>query len=143
MEKYSTVLFDGECNLCDKSVTFIIDRDPKKKFKFAPIQSKTGKELIKKCSGDPDNVTAMYLITGDICYRASTAALRIAKELSGPVSLLYIFIIVPPFLRNIFYAAISKTRKTFFGTVNTCRVMTPELEGRFLDLKSTPQDNYF
>lgn len=134
METHSIVLFDGECNLCDKTVTFIIDRDPKKKFKFASIQSEKGKELVKKCGGDPDNVTAMYLIKGEKCFAASTAVLRIAKGLSGLWPLFYYFcILVPPFLRNMVYFAVSKTRKKIFGTVNTCRIMTPELQGRFLD----------
>ncbi len=134
MEKYSIILFDGECNLCDKTVTFIIDRDPKKKFKFASIQSEKGKELVKKCGGDPDNVTAMYLVQGEKCFAASAAVLRIAKGLSGFWSIFYYLgILVPPFLRNIVYYAISKTRKKIFGTVRTCRIMTPELQERFLD----------
>ena len=140
MKTYSIILFDGECNLCDESVTFIIDRDPNKKFKFASIQSEKGKELIKKCGGDPEQVTALYLIDGvnpgraegGKCYSASTAALRIAKGLSGLWPIFYIFIIVPPFIRNIAYYAMSKSRTLFFGTVNACRVMTPDLEERFL-----------
>jgi len=133
MKEYSIILFDGECNLCDKSVTFIIDRDPKKKFKFASIQSEIGRNLIQKCGGDPDNITAMYLIEGEKCYRASTAALRITKKLSGLWPLLYVFILVPPFLRDIVYFIISKTRTKLFGTANTCRIITPELEERFLE----------
>ncbi|MBI2048195.1 MAG: DUF393 domain-containing protein [Parcubacteria group bacterium] len=133
MQNYSIILFDGECNLCDKSVTFILDRDPKKKFKFASIQSNVGKKLIQKCGGDPDNVTAMYVIEGEKCYSASTAALRIARGLSWPWPLFYyILIFVPPFIRNIGYYIISKTRARIFGKVNTCRVMTPEIEERFL-----------
>ena len=134
MEKYSIILFDGECNLCDKAVTFIIDRDPKKKFKFSSIQSEIGKELVKKCGGDPDNVTAMYVIEREKCFEASGAVLRIAKCLSGfwPI-FYYLGILVPPFVRNIVYYAVSKTRKSFFGTVSTCRIMTPELRDRFID----------
>mgnify|MGYP001609442615 FL=1 len=137
METYSIILFDGECNLCDKSVMFIIGRDPKKKFKFASIQSDIGKELVKKCGGDPDNVTAIYLIEGEKCRTASTAALRIAKGLTFPWPLFYYLgIWIPPFFRNLAYFAVSTTRKPLFGTVNTCRVMTPELEGRFLNNES-------
>lgn len=137
MQNHSIILFDGECNLCDKSVTFIIDRDPRKKFKFASIQSTRGRELIQKCGGNPDKVTAMYLIEGEKCYRASVAALRIAKGLVFPWPLLYYaFIFLPPFIRNSVYFIISKTRTKFFGKVNTCRVMTPELRERFLETET-------
>src|ERR1700722_13746557 len=37
-ESHSIVLFDGVCRLCEKSVNFIIAHDPKKTFRFAPLQ---------------------------------------------------------------------------------------------------------
>ena len=37
------ILFDGVCNLCSKSVRFIIKYDKADKFRFASIQSETGK----------------------------------------------------------------------------------------------------
>ena len=136
MEKYLIVLFDGECSLCDRLVTFIIDRDMHGKFKFAPIRSEVGRFFIQKCNGNPDRVTAMYLIGEGKCYRASTAALRIAKQLSWPWPLLYGLIIIPSFIRNIFYFTVSKNRDRFFGKVNTCRIVTPELRERFLGLET-------
>lgn len=42
------VLFDGVCNLCNKSVQFIIKRDPHNQFFFASLQSEMGKSLLEK-----------------------------------------------------------------------------------------------
>lgn len=43
----SIILFDGDCNFCNQSVQFIINRDPKGYFQFASLQSELGKKLLK------------------------------------------------------------------------------------------------
>lgn len=42
------LLFDGVCNFCNRIVYFTIKRDPKAKFKFASLQSETGRALMKE-----------------------------------------------------------------------------------------------
>ncbi|MBY6269594.1 MAG: thiol-disulfide oxidoreductase, partial [Parageobacillus thermoglucosidasius] len=42
------ILFDGVCSLCSASVQFIIARDPHAVFRFASLQSETGKALREK-----------------------------------------------------------------------------------------------
>lgn len=44
----SIILFDGVCNFCNSSVNKIIKHDKKNKFKFAALQSETGKKIIRK-----------------------------------------------------------------------------------------------
>ena len=68
------VLFDGECNFCDHSVQFIIKRDPKGHFKFASIQSDTGKKLLNQFHV-PEDINSFILIDKNKCYFKSTAAL--------------------------------------------------------------------
>ncbi len=38
------LLFDGECNLCNSVMQFVIKRDKKAKVKFASLQSDAGKK---------------------------------------------------------------------------------------------------
>ena len=42
------VLFDGVCNFCNAAVNFVIKLDKAKVFRFAHLQSDTGKQYIKK-----------------------------------------------------------------------------------------------
>ena len=42
------ILFDGYCKLCNSTVNIIIKNDKHKKFRFAALQSKKGKELLSK-----------------------------------------------------------------------------------------------
>ncbi len=129
------MLFDGVCNLCNATVNFIIDRDPGHHFRFASLQSDAGKELLRahgvtpQESGDPDSI---LLVQGDRVLERSTAALHIARGLAGGWKLLYLFIVVPRFVRDVVYRFIARHRYRWFGKSDTCRVPTPELRARFL-----------
>ena len=73
-----------------------------------------------------------FLIENSKFYTESSAALRIAKRLNGLWPLLYIFIIVPKFIRNSVYKFIAKNRYKWFGKKDSCMVPTKELKERFL-----------
>jgi predicted DCC family thiol-disulfide oxidoreductase YuxK len=130
MATQATVLFDGVCNLCNASVNFIIDRDPRAYFHFAALQSDAAKQLGEHAtSGDPESIV---LIEDQKRYERSTAALRIARKLSGAWPLFYAFIVVPRPLRDLVYRFIAKNRYKWFGRRDACRLPSPELKARFL-----------
>lgn len=132
MSRQYIVLFDGVCNLCNSSVNFVIDRDPKHKFRFAALQSIEGEELLKNLGLSTTQFDSIVLLDGKNVYTQSSAALRIAKELSGAWPILYIFMIIPSFIRDWVYDVIAKNRYKWFGKKNACRIPTPELKERFL-----------
>lgn len=127
------ILFDGVCNLCNRGVQFIIKKDKKKKFLFASLQGKTGQEVLKKFNLQANDLNSFILADGDKIYTRSTAALRIAKQLSGVWKLLYGYMIVPRFIRDAVYNWIARNRYKWFGKKDECMVPTPELKERFLD----------
>lgn len=131
-ENKSLVLFDGVCHFCNNSVNFIIDRDPKKKFVFAPLQSELAKNTLTKFGENPDALDTIQLIQNGKIYKRSRAALEIAKQLNGLWSLCYIAIIIPGFIRDIVYNIIAKNRYKWFGEMEACRIPTPEMRERFL-----------
>jgi predicted DCC family thiol-disulfide oxidoreductase YuxK len=126
------VLFDGVCNLCNASVQFIIHHDSEKKFYFASLQSETGEILLKKHGIDPAKTDSVIYITNGKAYTRSTAALRIASQLDGPVKLLSVFRIVPRFIRNAVYDCIAANRYRWFGKREYCMIPTKEHLSRFL-----------
>jgi len=74
----------------------------------------------------------MVLIEGDRCFTRSTAALKIARRLKFPWSLLSAFFIIPKPLRDGVYNWIARNRYRWFGKKEACMVPTPEIRGRFL-----------
>lgn len=129
---YKIILFDGVCSLCNGAVTYIIKRDKKNVFKFAALQSEIGKELVSKFKIDTSKVDSIILIDGEKHYEKSSAALHIAKHLSGAYPLLFGFIIMPEFIRDSFYDYIAKNRYKWFGKKESCMIPTLELKSKFL-----------
>ena len=133
MIDHSIVLFDGVCNLCCFLVKFIIKRDPDKRIRFAALQSVTGQELLRNSKLTvSDRNTVVYVKDGKYYYR-STAILNILFDLGGLWKTMYVFIIIPAFIRDYVYVVIANSRYRIFGKRSTCMVPTVELKERFLD----------
>jgi predicted DCC family thiol-disulfide oxidoreductase YuxK len=137
------VLFDGVCNFCDASVNFVIEHDPGGYFKFAPLQSEAGTKLAAEyglasrvaddAPGDGSiPIDSVILIEDGEAYTHSTAALMVARRLSGLWSWTYAFIIVPSPVRDFVYRLFAKYRYRIFGRKDECMLPTPEVRARFL-----------
>ena len=126
------MLFDGICNLCNTSVTFVIQRDKKDLFRFAALQDPVGQQLIEKYQIDSSKTDSIILIEDDKAYVKSTAALKVARHLGGAYPLLYGFMIVPNFIRNWVYDYVAKNRYKWYGKKDSCMIPTPELKSKFL-----------
>ena len=133
MTSQPVILFDGVCNLCNKSVLFVIKHDPRSIFKFASLQSETGRSLLGHYGLSANDLNSFILIMNDKAYTRSTAVLKVTQYLSGPARLLYGFIIVPAFIRNGIYNLIAGNRYKWFGKKDSCMVPSPSLEARFLN----------
>tara|TARA_R110002020_G_scaffold155322_2_gene336277 strand:- start:800 stop:1207 length:408 start_codon:yes stop_codon:yes gene_type:complete len=131
-KKHKIILFDGVCNLCNSSVIFAIKRDKSDVFRFAALQSEIGEQLTSKYNIDTSKTDSIILIDGEKYYEKSSAALHIAKYLSGGWPLLYFFIILPKFIRDSVYNFIAKNRYKWYGKKESCMIPTPELQAKFL-----------
>ena len=127
------ILYDGICNLCTKSVQFIIRRDSQKQFRFASLQSSFADAYVKKFGKEHEHLTSMILIIGKQVYRQSTAALLTAKRLDGFWSLLTIFLLIPRPIRDHTYDLIAAYRYHIFGKTDSCWKPTPDLSDRFIE----------
>lgn len=125
------ILFDGECNLCNQSVQFIIKRDPVGHFRFTSLQSSTAKKLLRQHNLQAD-LNSFVLLEGNKCYDRSSAALRVCKHIKGGWKLLYLLILIPKPLRDFVYKIIAKNRYKWFGKRDRCMLPTPEIKKRFI-----------
>jgi predicted DCC family thiol-disulfide oxidoreductase YuxK len=126
------LLFDGVCNLCNGLVNFIIKKDKTRKFKFASLQSESGRLWLEKVGLPGNEFESFVLIKKDQYYLKSTAALKTLRELGAIWKIMYVFILIPRPLRDFLYDIIAKSRYKVFGKRDTCMIPTPELEARFL-----------
>ncbi|MDZ7614699.1 MAG: DUF393 domain-containing protein [Flavobacteriaceae bacterium] len=97
------VFFDGHCNLCSNSVQFIIKRDKKKRFVFASLQSDAASAHLLQFGLKNKINDSIILAEGGERFEKSEAALRIAKHLSPPWPVSYLFMILPRNWRDAVY----------------------------------------
>ncbi|WP_299443814.1 thiol-disulfide oxidoreductase DCC family protein [uncultured Aquimarina sp.] len=134
IEGKKIILFDGVCNLCNGAVNFIIKRDKNDVFRYASLQSEIGKKLASEIGIDTSKLDTILLIEPSVAYyHKSTAALHIAKQLSGGYPLLSVFLLFPKILRDWIYDIIAKNRYKWFGKRDNCVIPTPELKALFID----------
>jgi len=126
----SIVLFDSECNFCNKTIQFILKHEKKPELLFCSLQSETGKEIQEFFK--LKNANSVLLVENNNLYTKSTAALKITTYLKGGLPLLYFFIIVPLFIRNSIYNYIAKNRYKWFGKRDTCMTPNNEIKERFI-----------
>lgn len=125
------VFFDGVCNLCNASVQWLIKRDQKHQFRFAPLQGETAKVHLKITDENATPQSVILFENGKV-YQKSSAALRIAVKLGFPWFLAGIFFIIPRFFRDWVYDFIARNRYRWFGKQDACMIPTPELKALFL-----------
>ena len=53
MNSPSIILFDGQCNMCNTFVQFVIRRDPAGKFQFTPLQSEQAARALQAAAFKP------------------------------------------------------------------------------------------
>ncbi|MBK6604305.1 MAG: DUF393 domain-containing protein [Leptospiraceae bacterium] len=145
------ILFDGVCNLCNASVNFIIDRDNKKLFQFASLQSEFAQNLISNSQKEVlfftskglmplnesirkelNSLNSIFYFENNIIYHKSDAALRISEHLDGLYKIISIGKILPTSVRDFIYEYIARNRYRWFGKTESCRMPSPELKERFL-----------
>lgn len=127
------ILFDGVCNLCNGFVNWLIHRDQEALFHFASLQSDIGKLLLQKYDLDTNQIDSVVYIRDDKAYIKSTAVLKISQDLGGAWKLVHAFIIVPSFVRDIFYDLVAWSRYALFGKRDSCVLPPPDFKSRFLE----------
>jgi len=140
------LLFDGVCNLCNRSVQFIIRHDREARFKFAALQSPYAQKILPgllqqeanknnyRPGAENDNLfSAIFILRGKI-YTRSTAVIKVMAQLGFPWNLMTVFYILPGILRDRLYAYIASHRYKWFGKKDHCMIPTPQLRQRFMDI---------
>lgn len=129
-ERHPIFFYDGECGLCDRSVSFLLARDVDARLRFAPLQGETAAALLP-----PERVRdldTMVLLDGDGRHLQSSATLRGLAHLGGAWKLARLALWVPPFLRNALYAFIARHRIAWFGGAEACRLPSRRERSQFL-----------
>lgn len=127
------ILFDGICNLCDSAVQYIIKHDKKDVFRFVPLQSELGQQILKHIGINPINIDSIILYEPGIAYYyKSRAAMEIAKSLGGLFHFGTVLRLIPTGIRDNLYDYFAKNRYRWYGKKDYCMIPAAELKTKFL-----------
>jgi predicted DCC family thiol-disulfide oxidoreductase YuxK len=85
MNSRRIILFDGQCNVCNTFVQFVIRRDPAGKFQFAPLQSEQAARALQAAAFKPtfsDQPVRVCVLTSS----TPLTPLQTAPQTSSPTS---------------------------------------------------------
>ena len=118
----NVVFFDGECNFCNSTVNFIFSNRGRQKIYYSSLHSNFSKNYFGKLGVNIENISTIYFKNGNQIYSKSTAILNILRYLKFPYNTFYFLIIIPKFLRDIFYNFISKYRHKIHAKKVVCEI---------------------
>jgi predicted DCC family thiol-disulfide oxidoreductase YuxK len=118
-------------------VQFLITRDKLDRFRFAPLQSSLGREVLARFGIHtfPDGVMLLTdaLTATEHLYRRSDAVAASLQQLGTPWRVVgTVLKLVPQRLRDWGYGIVARLRYRLFGRYDTCPVPPPEQRGRLL-----------
>ena len=128
------LFYDGGCGLCHGAVLFVLKRDPKGRFRFAPLQGETLVEQVPEAARAalPDSLV-LREPDGRLFTRSSAVVAmlrRLGLFWKVVAALLWI---VPRPLRNLGYDLVAKVRHRLIKKPEgACPLVPKELRGRFL-----------
>ena len=127
------LLFDGECNLCNGSIRFILKYDRKQRLSFASLSSPYSQQLLKMHDLADKGIDSVIFVDQKGFYIKSAAFFKTLKAMGGLWQYLNVFSILPKVFTDRLYDFIARNRYKVFGR-GSCIVPTPEQRGRFIDL---------
>lgn len=129
MSSESVILFyDGDCPLCNRVVTFVLNHEKKPNILFSALGSEASTNWRKAHPESLMDEDSVYFYDGKTLYNRSSAVLKILPHLKWYIQILRIGWMLPKALRDRCYDFVALRRKKW---LKECAVDT-RLLGRLL-----------
>ncbi|RDS78822.1 thiol-disulfide oxidoreductase DCC family protein [Dyella monticola] len=128
------VVYDGVCLLCSRWIRFLLRHDDAGRYRFAAMQSDSGRDLLQAHGLDPESPFSMLLVENGRGYTDTTAIARILHTLPQRRWrwLSRAILSLPTRWRDVGYRFIARHRYRLFGRSEQCFVPAPEQRARFM-----------
>ena len=135
----TVVFYDGVCALCNRLIRFLVARDRRRQFYFAPLQGTTARTVLTPRGIDPSALDTMYVIAdwqgpSERVLSKSRTILYALSQLGGGWALVArAAALVPRPIADALYGAVARRRYRAFGRLPSCPLPPPGWKDRFLD----------
>jgi predicted DCC family thiol-disulfide oxidoreductase YuxK len=121
MEK-NIIIFDGECNLCNGVIGWLLKFAPRDSFNFVAFQSPQGQSLLHTFGFPKKELTTVILIDEAGAHTHSDGFLRIVSQIPKWQVAAALLAFIPRLIRDSIYNLASKNRVKWFGKSSACTV---------------------
>lgn len=131
------LLFDGVCALCSGVVQFVLVRDRRRVFDFAPLQSDAARAALQRFGRDPAALDTFHIVAdyggaAPAHLERARAALFLMAQLGWPWKAASVLRIVPGVVLDAVYDVVARHRYRVFGRREQCFLPRPEDRDRFV-----------
>lgn len=116
------VIFDGECNLCNGVVGWLLKFAPEDLFHFTPFQSPEGQHFLKQYGFPTAQLDTVILIDADGPKTHSDGFLKIVSKIPKWQRVAALLAFIPKLVRDGIYKIASKNRVKWFGKSRSCTI---------------------
>ncbi|MFP4846054.1 thiol-disulfide oxidoreductase DCC family protein [Winogradskyella sp. PE311] len=120
--KKDIIIFDGECNLCNGVVGWLLKFTPEDLFQFVAFQSQYGQELLIKYGFPTEQLDTVILIDEQGVKTHSDGFLKIVSKIPKWQRVAALLGFIPRLLRDFIYKTASKNRLKWFGQSSSCTI---------------------
>ena len=116
------IIFDGECNLCNGVVGWLLKFAPSNMFGFVPFQSPTGQAYLKQHGFNTQRLDTVILIDAHGVHTHSDGFLRVVGKIDKWKRVAALLAFIPRMFRDFIYKTASKNRVRWFGSSTSCAI---------------------
>lgn len=120
--KQDIIIFDGECNLCNGVVGWLLKYAPEDLFKFVPFQSTQGQKLLIDHGFPTQQLETVILIDDDGVKTHSDGFLKIISKIPKWKQVSALLVFIPRLIRDYIYKTASRNRVKWFGQSQSCTI---------------------
>lgn len=117
-----TIIFDGECNLCNGVVGWLLKFAPPSLFSFVSFQSPQGQEYLKHYGFPLDELETVILLDESGVHTHSDGFLRIISNIPKWQGVGALLAFIPRLFRDWVYRTASRNRLKWFGSSQSCTI---------------------
>lgn len=116
------IIFDGECNLCNGVVGWLLKFAPQDLFQFVAFQSNYGQLLLEEMGFSTSQLDTVILIDENGINTHSEGFLKIISKIPKWQRVAALLAFIPRLIRDYIYKTASKNRLKWFGRSKTCTI---------------------
>jgi len=118
----SIIIFDGECNLCNGVVGWLLRFAPDDIFEFVAYQSPMGQSLLKEYGYPTDRLETVILFDQEGIHTHSDGFLNIISKMPKWKLVAALLAFIPRMIRDGIYKMASRNRVNWFGQSSSCTI---------------------